>query len=584
VTRRCLEKDPRVRFQSATDLSYALDLVSDTGIKALPPQRARWPYAYVGIALLALAGLASTTFWAAHRPAPSQYFTQLTFRPGAIGQARFVPGTDGIVYAARWNPNQWTLYEARADGTDVRPIVASANWLLAVSSRGEAAVRLNGSGRLARVPLSGGAPHELMDYVSAADWSPDGRDLAVAFRALGRGRIQFPIGKTIYESDSWIRELRVSHSGERIAFLECPFEGDDQGALVVIDSDGAQRVSTNRWIGIGGLAWSADDKEIWFTATNTTDSERAIYAWTNEGTERLVLRAPGPLFINDISQDGRVLLNRVDREYEVVSRTDGGETRKLGWAQIMIAKALSANGEFAVIDDWSSREYRTYLAPIDGGLPMLLGPGTAADISPDGRWVAAISSDDHNITLLPTGVGQSRTITTSDFHHEDARWTADGKALIVKGYRDSASTRFWLEDIGTARLHALTPEGLDGTIVRIEGKDYVVIHAQNGAPLLYPVQGQPVLAKGLQDSDTVIGGSAREPAVYVLAHLGGSDRSIEKLNIANGQRQQFVQLSALGENASITSPRWVQISGDGEVIVYTQQRQEDALFIAKGLK
>jgi hypothetical protein len=215
---------------------------------------------------------------------------------------------------------------------------------------------------------------------------------------------------------------------------------------------------------------------------------------------------------------------------------------------------------------------------------MLLGPGAAADISPDGRWVAAILSDDHDITLLPTGVGQPRTVTNHELHHQDAQWTVDGKALIVKGYRDSESIRFWVEDVDSARTRPITPPGLDGTIARIQGHDYVVTHGTDGQGLLYPIEGQPIPAEGLAATDTVVCGSAREAALFVIPHLGGQDRSIEKVDIESGQRQPFVRLTALGDNAFIAAPRWIHISADEREIVYTQQREMNALFLATGLR
>jgi len=35
-------------------------------------------------------------------------------------------------------------------------------------------------GRLARLPIAGGAPRELTNEVSAADWTPDGAEIVVA--------------------------------------------------------------------------------------------------------------------------------------------------------------------------------------------------------------------------------------------------------------------------------------------------------------------------------------------------------------------------------------------------------------------
>ena len=56
-----------------------------------------------------------------------------------------------------------------------------------MSSAGDMAVLLNSRqvrsyihvGTLARVPLSGGGPREILNNVQWADWSPDGREIAI---------------------------------------------------------------------------------------------------------------------------------------------------------------------------------------------------------------------------------------------------------------------------------------------------------------------------------------------------------------------------------------------------------------------
>ena len=69
------------------------------------------------------------------------------------------------------------------------------------------------SGMLARAPLAGGAPREILDGVEAASWSPDGSRLAVV-RYLGdKERLEFPIGKVLYESTGWIADVRFSPDG-----------------------------------------------------------------------------------------------------------------------------------------------------------------------------------------------------------------------------------------------------------------------------------------------------------------------------------------------------------------------------------
>ena len=91
-------------------------------------------------------------------------------------------------------------------------------------------------GTLARAPLAGGAPRPVLENVEWADWSPDGNSLAVVRNVGGRDRLEFPIGKVLYEtSGGWISYPRVSPKGDYVAFIDHPNQGDDGGAVAVVD-------------------------------------------------------------------------------------------------------------------------------------------------------------------------------------------------------------------------------------------------------------------------------------------------------------------------------------------------------------
>ena len=71
-----------------------------------------------------------------------------------------------------------------------------------------------------------------------ADWSADGKSLAIVRDVGSHNRLEFPIGKVIYETEGWIGHARVSPDGERIAFLDHPVLRDDGGSVAVIDRSG----------------------------------------------------------------------------------------------------------------------------------------------------------------------------------------------------------------------------------------------------------------------------------------------------------------------------------------------------------
>src|SRR5262249_41615261 len=186
----------------------------------------------------------------------------------------------------------------------------------AVSSTGELAIAVgrettwSSTGTLARVPLEGGAPRELLENVSLADWSPDGRELAVVRKVGGKDRVEFPIGKVLYESAEAIFSLRFSPRGDRLAVSL----SEPTPSIVVVDLSGkATTVSkgwpgAGNWVAVGGVAWRPDGSEIWFAGQRPSE-KGAIYAVTPSGRLRMVRREAGGLYLHDLSRDGRALLN-----------------------------------------------------------------------------------------------------------------------------------------------------------------------------------------------------------------------------------------------------------------------------------
>ena len=79
----------------------------------------------------------------------------------------------------------------------------------------------------------------------------------------GKVRLEYPIGKTLYETDRPIGNVRMSRDGAWIAFSE---GGGEVTISAVRVSDGLRRVLSEGWFPSAvGLAWSADGREIWFT-------------------------------------------------------------------------------------------------------------------------------------------------------------------------------------------------------------------------------------------------------------------------------------------------------------------------------
>src|SRR6202451_2289054 len=177
-------------------------------------------------------------------PLAPPIYRQLTFRRGSIRSARFAPDGQTILYSAAWQGSPVDVFTARPEAPEARSMGLSRTQLVSVSSASEMAVLLNSKaigtwvnmGTLARATVVGGAPREGLEHVQWADWSADGTNLVVVRDFGGRNRLEYPVGKPLYETGGWIGHPRFSPKGDLIAFIDHPVQGDDSGSLAVIAS------------------------------------------------------------------------------------------------------------------------------------------------------------------------------------------------------------------------------------------------------------------------------------------------------------------------------------------------------------
>ena len=139
--------------------------------------------------------------------------------------ARFSPDGNTLYYSAAWDGGRSDVFATRLDGFESRALDLPGAHVVATSP-GEMAVlhpAAEGEGpSLARVPLEGGAPRDVLAGVLAADWTADGRQLAVVRRDGDRARLEFPPGRVVYETVGMLVTPRVSPDGARVAVVDQP--------------------------------------------------------------------------------------------------------------------------------------------------------------------------------------------------------------------------------------------------------------------------------------------------------------------------------------------------------------------------
>jgi Tol biopolymer transport system component len=608
VVRHCLEKNPEERFYSAHDLAFDLEALSGaSGASAAAitsavamhrERRIRWPlFAGALLATALAAGIAAFLAGkrAGHIPPPS--FHQLTFRRGELVSARFAPDGQTILYSAAWDGKPIEIFQNRRERPESRPFGLAAADVLSISRAGEMAVSLNRhvsgpflrSGTLAQLGVSGGgAPREILENVEWADWGADGTSLAVVRDAETRKRLEFPIGKPLYDTDGWISHPRVSPKGDLIAFADHPTPGDDGGTVAVVDRSGKKKTLSELFATLQGIAWSPDGSEVWFTAA-PYGFNRGLYAVTLAGRQRLQSRVTGNLTLQDVSHDGMVLLSHdVLRAGTNVFVSGEEKERDLSWLDWSNAADLSADGKMLLLSEsgeGGGPGYSVYVRKTDGSPAVRLGEGNGQGFSPDGKWALSVvkPTTDRQIALLPIGAGQVRLLPKEGLAVRAGAFLPDGKRLLLGASEEGRRERIFVRDLEGGKPRAVSPEGYRGFFRAIspDGK-FLPVRGPDQRFYLYPVEGgEPAPLPGLGTLDVIARWSA-DGKLYVFRR-GDLPLKVYRLDVATGRKDLWKTLMP-SDAAGIGSIVPVIPTPDGSSYVYTYARTLSDLYLVEGLR
>jgi Tol biopolymer transport system component/tRNA A-37 threonylcarbamoyl transferase component Bud32 len=597
---RCLRKDPQRRWQSMADIKVALEDVLEEleagklgmaagGAVVVPSRRSIRIFLWPAVIVLALlAGVYAG--WRFLRPVQPT-FERLTYRRGEIPSAKFSPDGRTVVFSAQWANEPTNIFSMRPGSREYRPLDLPEGRILAISATGEMAILLgpttNGTaGTLARVPLSGGAPREILENVNDADWSPDGSTLAVSRTVGGKNRIEYPIGTVRYENDGRVPVLlRVSPKGDLIAFFEHDNDVGDY-TVTVLDMSGKKRALSRGWQALGGLAWSPGGDEIWFGGAKA-GGEPALRAVTLSGKERLVVETPASMLVDDIARDHKVLVTVVDTRLGISALAPGAKQESdLSWFDASRVYDISADGKtilFVELSYGQARNPAIYLRKTDGSQAVRLGDGNRPVLSPDGKFVACILNNGPRteLSLLPTGPGEARVFSTPGMHYERVEWFPDGEKLLFTGNEPNRPLRTYLQDTRGGAPTPLTPEGTPAMHVSPDGKYLTAVVA--GKLNLIPIGGgAPRPAVDVQAGESVVRWSADGRSLFLRQNEGLTAVKIGRLDLASGREEPWKELKP-------ADPVGVQVAQvvmtpDGNAYAYSFQRDICTLYLADGLK
>jgi hypothetical protein len=598
---RALEKLPADRFGSAAEFAAALDRplpVAGPGARATQQRsRAGWrgyaPWVAGVLAALTIGYVAGSA--TSGDAGAGVAYSQKTFADYAIYNARFAPDGQAIVYSATPGGVVPELFVVRPDYPEPQPFGLPDSHVLSVSSQGELAVLVGAKflahrlmlGTLARVPLGGGAPRELVDSVREATWSPDGAGLAVIRQVGANDRLEYPVGKVLVEVPGYLSDPVFSRDGKHIAFAEHPLRYDDRGVIAVVDLAGKKTVLTSsEFSAIEGTAWSASGDEIFFSGRDLASHQMVVRAVSLAGKERSVLNGPGDLTVQDVARDGRLMLTREIQLSMVFYRDSGqAEAREAGWLDYSFRPLVSRDGTMIAFGDASSAagaNYSVMLRKSGGGRAARLGEGWPAEFSRDGKWLLSVlPTTPAKIVLYPTGPGSERVIPSGTLEGiSHAAWGPNERSVIACGNEKDKPPACYLVNLDGGPLRPapfghLLLASPDGTMfVAQRTGEIAELHAAGGG------NGSPRPVPGFRRGDVIVRWSPDGRSLWVRAT--GRLR-VERIDIATGARSLLIDIPTPSGSA-IRSAGPLRLADDPRVYVYQLTKKTSQLFTVEGVQ
>ena len=606
TVQRSLEKLAADRFASAAAFAESL---RDGGASSRGESRhlahstarsrsanmARW-----GVAILAGAAVIAAAYVAGRR-ATSRGATdglsiqQRTYRTQSIFSARYTAGGESFVYSAADGGSSPRIYTVTAAYPEPRAVSDSATHLLAVSSKDEMAVLVGAvhhhhrvfTGTLARMPVGGGTPRELLTAVHDADWSPDGSQLAVVHEVNGKDRLEYPIGTVLYESPGSLSDVRISADAQRIAFNEHPEKGDNRGAVAVVDLERVHTVLTPQYLAVEGLAWTRGGNSLAFGAA-ADGGTLQVNEVTLQGEIRGGSPGVGNAMIQDIASDGRRLIIREDHFNRLLGKRSGDTTTKdLSWLNVSFLPVISADGTLLAFGDASNvagDNYGVMLRRTDGSPAVRLGEGAVLAMSRDKQWVlSALPSVPVKLMLYPTGAGAARRLDHGEFAAiSKGAFVGDGSEILICGNEPKRAVRCFVKPLASGSFRAFTPDGVRGAVVSPDGQSVLALSGDNGYRQFSMRDGASQSVPGLTLTDRVIRYSADGSSLWTR-RTNTLPVRIEQVDLKT--RVRTMLLPDFGaRRAGVLNVAEVALADDPRNFAYLERESVSYLFELKGMR
>ena len=287
VVRRCLEKDPGERFQSARDLAFNLDLLtrqdSTAAVPAATPPSRQWKNPVLGVVALAVAVLLGFLFgrsWVfPKQAAPPVEMLRLTEFAGIEESPALSPDGKSVAFIADQGGKRQVWVRLLAGGAPLQVTHDQADHEFPRWSADSVSLiyfspsdQPTGLGTIWQTPALGGTARPIATSLGGADLSHDGKRLAY-FRA-GTGAVEIVIAgqdgsnpqPTVQLSSEFIySNLRWSPDDGKLAFQRG--RTFDYDVFYVPVSGGELRPITSDAITLRGFSWLPDSSGVVYSSS-----------------------------------------------------------------------------------------------------------------------------------------------------------------------------------------------------------------------------------------------------------------------------------------------------------------------------
>ncbi|MCU1271341.1 MAG: serine/threonine protein kinase [Acidobacteriaceae bacterium] len=604
IVRRCIEKDPEQRFQSAKDLSFALDAFSGTAqiTSAQPAHAATRSKLWMAVVAITLIGVTTVAYFVGTRNASQlARFERLTFQRGYINGARFTPDGKNVIYSAAWEGRPYEIFSMRIGDHNARSLDLKNAMVVGNSASGDMAILTNVRrirttnwmqvGTLARAPGNGGAPREILEGVWDADISHDGKQFAVVRKPAGPQQLEYPVGTVLFKTNGSISHPRISPDGRLVAFLEHPIFGDNRGYVALAEAKGGVRRLTGEAQAAEGLAWSPDGREIWYAATEVGDlsQERMVHGVTPGGKIRKVFNVPGDATVWDIAADGRLLFSHESiGSAQVVASPANAPERNVSVLGFGTWGSVSSDGKaiaFTESGHGIPEDYLVFFRRLDGSSAVEIGEGNTIGMTPNGRQVVAlVPSQPTKLRILPTGAGETRTFDVAPVQVDRGfvSWMPGAKEFVFLGHVAEEPPRAYRVSLDGGPVHPLTNRKGAQFWNRVSPDGKLVLQAP-GVEMDWGQSGIVELNSGHVRPGPLLEGDApvewaQDGRHIFVAHETDEGATIFRVDVITGRRDVWKEVR-LADRAGILSVSRFYVTPSGNAYAYSAGRNLSALYV-----